>query len=240
MLSCSHRHSNRSRSVLGMMVLACLAGFLTSACKPDAGGKRVYREVVITRPVEPQPAHFEGDGHDHSQHSQDKSLPDGHPPIGSGSSGMNASALPASMRSGAGVELAWVAPAAWTETAGTGMRRASFSADGSGIQCTIVALGGTAGGVESNIRRWLGQVNLQLDADALAALMAGMESGTTTSGLSWQWVDFNSQLKTPENPSMMAAILQKEGSTVFVKMTGTGSELAAQEAALRQLVESIR
>jgi hypothetical protein len=218
---------------LRMLLLVLTTGLLSSACKPSGSEKRFYREVVISRPA-PDAGHHSGDGHDHSG---DSTLPEGHPPV---ASGMDPSALPPAMRGGAGVDLAWEAPAGWTETAGQGMRRASFSMDGSEVLCTIVTLGGSAGGTESNIRRWLGQVGLNLDAPAFASMMQSLESGSTASGLAWIWVDFNSLVQDAAAPSMVAAILEKDGSTVFVKMTGPAAELTKQDAALRALVKSIR
>ena len=207
---------------LGMLLLV-------GGCEKAGPEARFYREVVITRPVELD-AHA---GHDHSN-----SLPDGHPVV---ESGMKAEGLPPSLRGGAGVELAWDVPAGWTETAGQGMRRVSFNAEGSDMLCTIVTLGGSAGGLESNLRRWLGQVNLNLDAAALTELASNLETGATASGLSIQWVDFNPLLPAgSDKPSVKAAILSKDGSTIFVKMTGVAAELDQHDEALRSLVGSLR
>lgn len=219
--------------VLRMVMPVLAIGLLSAGCQPPEPEKRHYRELVIARPA-PAAAHHSVNGHDHSG---ELALPEGHPPV---AAGMDPAALPPGMREGAGVELAWDAPAGWTETKGRGMRRAAFSMDGTDVVCTLVALSGSAGGIESNIRRWLGQVDLHLDAPAFASMMQSLETGTAASGLTWTWVDFNPLVKEDTAPSMKAAILDKEGSTVFVKMTGPAKELARQDAALKALVHSIR
>jgi hypothetical protein len=232
-----HR-KNTFKNPSGTLLLRCLllvltTGLLNAACKPSGSEKRFYREVVISRPA-PDAGHHPGDGHDHSG---DSTLPEGHPPT---ASGMDPAALPPALRGGAGVELTWDVPADWVETAGQGMRRASFSIEGSEVLCTIVALSGSAGGTESNLRRWLGQVGLNLDTPAFASMMQSLEAGTTASGLAWTWVDFNPLVQGDAAPSIKAAILEKEESTVFVKMTGPAAELTKQDAALKTLVNSIR
>lgn len=227
-------HSCFSFGSVCLLMLISAAAFSSSSCKPSNLEKRQYREIVVSRPTPPPAGQDRAHGHDHSG---DQALPEGHPPVGSG---MDSGALPPSMRGGAEVDLAWDVPAGWTETPGKGMRRAAFSAEGSQMLCTIVALGGSAGGMESNVRRWLGQVGLDLDAEALASLLESLEKGSTSSGLIWSWVDFNPLLKDPTEPSMKAVLLEKEGSTVFIKMTGSGSELAVQDGAMRALVDSIR
>ena len=61
--------------------------------------------------------------------------------------------------------LAWDLPEGWTETPGNGMRLVTFhSTDKDPVECTIVSLGGMAGGLESNIVRWMGQINIPMPA----------------------------------------------------------------------------
>src|SRR5260221_6128721 len=66
----------------------------------------------------------------------------------------------------------WTVPSEWQEQPLSEMRLASFKAEGSGGQSADVSVSsfpGDAGGIESNINRWRGQVHQAvLDAESLA------------------------------------------------------------------------
>ncbi|MDH3582968.1 MAG: hypothetical protein OER86_01995 [Phycisphaerae bacterium] len=67
----------------------------------------------------------------------------------------------------------WDTPSTWHEHRGSGMRVATFHVQGTDHKLTIsvIALGGTAGGLLANINRWRGQIGLEpVEADALADL----------------------------------------------------------------------
>ncbi len=57
--------------------------------------------------------------------------------------------------------LVWSLPKGWTEAPGDGMRVATLVAPVPGrLECTVVALGGQAGGELENVNRWRGQIGL--------------------------------------------------------------------------------
>src|ERR1039457_6941126 len=68
----------------------------------------------------------------------------------------------------------WVAPQGWKQEAGSGMRLATFHllSDAKAIDCSIVSMGGMAGGLEANLRRWMGQIGVQAAPDELSHLIS--------------------------------------------------------------------
>jgi len=121
--------------------------------------------------------------------------------------------------------LAWVSPEGWREEAGKHMRMASFhpTADPKAIDCYIIALAGPAGGLEANLERWLDQLGLQASNDNVKQLFASSQILKTKDGLEIKVFDFTTlQTKgSPSNKSMMAAMIELDKTTVFVKMTGS-------------------
>ncbi len=121
--------------------------------------------------------------------------------------------------------LAWGRPEGWKQEAGTHMRMATFHqvADPQAIDCSIIALGGPAGGPEANLSRWMGQLGLQVSDDNLKQLLMSVQNLTTKGGLEAKVFDFTI-LQTKGNPSdksMIAAMMTVDQTTVFVKMTGS-------------------
>lgn len=140
--------------------------------------------------------------------------------------------------------LRWDSPEGWTEERGTGMRLASFTV-GSGGQtglCTLVELGGDAGGLDANIRRWIKQLDLAVPGpEAWEAFIQQQSPLTTAGGLSGMIVDLTT-LGSPaaDRPSMMAAMFSGSGSTVFVKLTGPVALLRGEQERFAALCRSLR
>ncbi len=121
--------------------------------------------------------------------------------------------------------LVWVSPEGWKQEAGTHMRMATFHpiADPSAVDCSIIALGGPAGGPEANLNRWMGQLGLQVSDDHLKQLLTSAQDIKTKDGLEGKVFDF-AILQTqglPSDKSMIAAMITVDQTTVFVKMTGS-------------------
>jgi len=72
-------------------------------------------------------------------------------------------------------DLAWLVPEGWRQQPGGGMRLAAFGIDGdeSGAITTLVVLGEAAGGVEANIQRWRGELELPPQAPAPSPTVEG-------------------------------------------------------------------
>ena len=135
------------------------------------------------------------------------------------------------------LKIAWTTPEGWTEAPGAAMRIATFRVGAS--ECTLVAFPGDVGGLEANLGRWLGQLNVEATPERLAALTAAAQPLRTTAGWEGRWFDFAPVLPPGAASSMLAALVPVEGRTLFVKLTGAPAALAAArrdvEAALADL-----
>ena len=187
--------------------------FLSTVSCEKAPEKYAYHEITIS---DTSPEMFDSDPHAglpgfESSPQQNLTNPSGMMPEGS-------------VPPGPSVDLAWDRPEGWQEQAGSGMRLVTFvSGEGDQkIECSIVSLGGMAGGLAANVKRWLGQLNITLDSQGLNEFLAGQKTVTAKGGWPVAVVDFTS-LRTssdPLEPSMMAAVLEMDDKTLFVKMTG--------------------
>ncbi len=139
--------------------------------------------------------------------------------------------------------LQWQTPPGWTEKKGGGMRLVTFttSSRAGSTETTIISLGGQAGGLEANVTRWMRQINLSAGQADLQRFLAGQEKLTTASGLPTTMVDFTGlQADLPgDAPSMIAAVMDRGRSQIFVKMSGPKAAVTEQRAAFRNLVTSI-
>lgn len=140
--------------------------------------------------------------------------------------------------------LRWSTPEGWEETPGTGMRLASFKigdTDNSG-QCTIVILSGAAGGLEANVKRWIGQLGLQVpEGDAFRTMMDRQETLTTRGGFPGVLVDLIelSDAQPGASESMIAGVITAGARTVFVKFTGPVALLNKEKENLASLCRSL-
>ena len=216
---------------------------------------REYEEITLASPLEnltrPQgnPHAFMGDGPTMGLDHPDISgaLPEGHPDI-SGSMSMGKmpgdpqtqQALAASV---AKAPLTWVTPDGWIEEAGSSMRVATFRVkdDAGGIECSIVSLGGQAGGYQSNVVRWMNQINIAIPpADQLENFIAGQESLKTEGGFSVKLIDLTGLAPEELSPSMIASIGELPDMTIFVKMTGARESLVKNRDKFKSLCASLK
>lgn len=129
-------------------------------------------------------------------------------------------------------------PEGWSEKEAGGMRLASFNVlvDGQTLDSSIVQLGSAAGDVPSNVNRWRGQVGL---ADAKAEdIDASAVSGSSELGPYRYW-----KLQNPEKASdggILAAMFHLPGAVLFVKVSGSASQMDQAEAGFAQLCKSLR
>lgn len=148
------------------------------------------------------------------------------------------------MDSVAQANIQWDVPAGWVEKKGGGMRVVSFVSDKyKNIDVSIVSLGGMAGGVDANITRWLGQLNLaELDAKVLSKWKNKIERVTSQGGHNLTLIDFTQLQKNnaKDSSSMMAAIANINGNTVFIKMMGPLNEVKQNQKSFRQLCASLK
>ncbi len=116
--------------------------------------------------------------------------------------------------------LTWEIPTGWRQVAGEGMRVVTFQliSDAKAIDCSIVALGRMAGTLEANLRRWMGQIQLQASSQELKTLIDAAASVRIKSGQEAHIFDFTN---LPSDQSMIVSMITMEDATVFVKMTGS-------------------
>ncbi len=139
----------------------------------------------------------------------------------------------------------WTLPEGWQQKPATGMRIATFGLKNneSAVDCSIVSLGAGAGGIEPNIIRWLGQLNLEVPPSAeLQDFIAKQETLTLDANVLALVIDFTGLQKksAPETPSILAAIIEANNQRIFVKMTGSREKILEQSKAFKALVKSLK
>ena len=141
--------------------------------------------------------------------------------------------------------LAWETPAGWVEKKGSGLRLATFSGTDPNavVEATIISLGGSAGGMVPNVTRWMQQIQIEVPATPdLESFINRQEKFPTSSNLPVQMFDFT-QLQDkagPDVPSMIAAVVERGGTQIFVKMTGSKQAVLKNREQLKNLAKSIR
>lgn len=134
--------------------------------------------------------------------------------------------------------LAWTTPHGWRQVRASSMRLASFAvAHGEETaDCSIVRLGGDAGGIVANVNRWRGQVGLEpLDqTDALGSV----QNGTSDAGAPF----VSARIVNPQAPAnaILAAIFPGPNDVVFIKFVGSAAAIEAHEQRFLALCQSIQ
>lgn len=137
----------------------------------------------------------------------------------------------------------WALPQGWKQEPAGGMRLATFHllSDAKAIDCSIVFLGGSAGGLEANLRRWMGQVGVQASSDELSTLISSAPGTKIKSGQGGKIFDFTSiqSGSKPSDKSMIAVMVAMDQGTLFVKMTGTVDTVGKNKADFFKLAGSV-
>lgn len=217
------------------LVLLSVITFAFSACAKQEG-KRVFDEIVILSPrgqVDMANPHAAIGLPSPSEMAKTPKMP------------MDMSQLPMGSAEKPDLKLSWKLPVDWVQRESSGMRLATFStgSDQNYAECTIISLSGQAGGSESNIKRWMGQVAIEEPSQAeFKKFLAQQESFKTQDGSSATFVDLT-QLqkdKADNEPSILATIIDFKGSAVFVKMMGTKAALSKNREKFRALCQSLK
>jgi hypothetical protein len=134
----------------------------------------------------------------------------------------------------------WTVPSEWKEQPLSEMRLASFKAEGSAGQSADISVSsfpGDAGGIESNINRWRGQVHQPvLDPDSLGKTL----DRVTVDGVPVVLVDVQTPEAEEKPDRIIGAVLRTADRTWFVKMSGAPAILQAQTENFKQFVNSFR
>ena len=225
--------------------LACLI-FCGTVCEKNET-KRHYQEIVIPSPLEGSA------GAKEDPHALLKTMlargEDPHafmrepqPGTDAGAGMAGAEQLP--MPAPSALSLTWSVPEGWNEEAGQGMRLATFTADSpNGIECTIVSLSGNAGGLDANVVRWMGQLKLEVPPDEVFDdFLSRQEKLTTANGAAFLLVDLTGlqPQADPASPTMLAAMGEINGTTVFAKMTGSIAAVQKNQDKFKTLCRSLK
>jgi hypothetical protein len=148
--------------------------------------------------------------------------------------------LRSSLAATAPAQIKWQTPAGWTELPASQMRVASFSVkdkDNQEAQTTIIPLPNLAGKDLENVNRWRGQVGLQ---PINASILATQVQTVKIAGMDGQLYDMAG---TPPDQNqvirILGAILNREGTSWFVKMTGPDTLVASQKSTFIEFVKNI-
>src|SRR6185295_10768170 len=127
----------------------------------------------------------------------------------------------------AGGGFKWQVPAGWTTGTGSSMRLVTLDVPG-GAQCWVTPLGGQAGGVQSNLDRWRGEVGAAKLTDAEFAALPKLK----ILGVDTPWVDVSGTYKgmggpkdLPATARVFAAACALPDSLVTFKMVGSPETL---------------
>ncbi len=198
-----------------------------SACGRDSGPTlRRYREIATDSSIHA--------GHSHGDPSSEMAQMR---EAASGMSDMTAPGAPAVTTANAPVS--WTTPEGWIEQTGNPMRIATFLVGEEKAECTLTAFPGSVGGIEENLQRWAGQINLKVAPETLSKFARAPQTFKTEGDFPCLVYDF-STVAPDSDPSMLAAILSLEDRTLFVKLTGSRALLAEQKEAFTALCRSLR
>ena len=149
--------------------------------------------------------------------------------------------------------LKWTAPPAWKAQPRRPMRAATYAVpkaanDPEDGECAVFYFGpGQGGGVDANVKRWIGQFEAPGGgpADKLAKTSKG-----TVSGLPVTRIDLTGTYKPAGGPMMQAtgskpgyrllgAIVEGPQGAVFFKFTAPAKTVAAQQSTFETLLKSV-
>jgi len=162
-------------------------------------------------------------------------LPEGHPPVG----GAAGAAMPP-MEGPSGAEnlpVAWTLPKGWVSVAGQGFRVATLKpAADSGVEVSVIALAGSAGGELANVNRWRGQIGLApVDEKALGTMRQVLKAP----GGSVTLFDMTSD-GAQKTRMLVGTLVIPSGDSWFFKLTGAPDAAGKVKPQFITLLESLR
>ena len=150
--------------------------------------------------------------------------------------------------------VSWTAPASWKAQRQRPMRAATYTVPAAGGdsedgECGVYYFGtGGAGGVEANVKRWIGQFRAPDGgpADQLARRASEKINGITVTTLdltgTYLFKPFPRAPRAIPKPGyrMLAAIVNAPEGEVFFKLTAPEKTTAAAEPDFRRMLQSLR
>lgn len=123
-------------------------------------------------------------------------------------------------------------PAGWTEKPGSGMRKVSYSIEGTAIDFYLISL--SMGDVPSNVNRWRGQVGLP---DSTPADIAKEVQVLKAGGHDVSYIEV---YNADGGKGIIAAIIDLSPNYWYFTAKGTVDELQAKASEIRVFLESIQ
>jgi hypothetical protein len=131
--------------------------------------------------------------------------------------------------------LKWTLPSGWKETAGTGMRLATWTPPG-GLKTegTVVSLPGDSGGDLANVNRWRGQIGLPPTDEA------GMKaSRTTVASKAGPVAVYDITSEGESKTRLIAAVVKTGDTTWFFKLMGDAGATESARAGFLAIMKSL-
>jgi hypothetical protein len=135
--------------------------------------------------------------------------------------------------------LKYTLPAGWQQKPVTEMRVASFAITENGKQAdvSVIPLGGWAGGDLANVNRWLGQVGQNPVTEAELPKLA---EKVQIAGQSADLYDLAGESPgSGDTERILAAVLHRDDTAWFFKMTGDGDLVEKNKAAFTAFLKSV-
>jgi hypothetical protein len=114
----------------------------------------------------------------------------------------------------------WNAPAGYKPGKGDAMRIATFTKQG--LDMSILSLPGDAGGLQSNLVRWAGQISLNVQPEQIATWIKSNKPESTQNDLPamiFNFADFQDKTEL-DKPSMISAVIYGNNEILFIKLSG--------------------
>ena len=166
-------------------------------------------------------------------------------PIHSATGIENSSLMPSS----SSFHWSWTPPEDWIEQKGQGMRLATLriAQNLEEIDCSIISLGGMAGGLEANLVRWMKQINLEVPQgktaqELLAEHKAISRDLKTMDQVSLSVFDLTLLQKNVSSSmsSMLVAMIATGDTTLFIKLTGTMDAIQKHRVEFFQFIRTFK
>ncbi len=141
------------------------------------------------------------------------------------------------------IPLLWTTPAGWSEQSKTSMRLANFEVAGDPeTECYLSILPGAAGGLEANVNRWREQMSLP----PLSSAEVDQLPRKKLFGRDAAFVDLEGTfvgMSGTENKTgfrLAGLLIEREGVSMFLRMTGPAAVVAAELSHFEELAQSFR
>lgn len=214
------------------LILVLISSILLVGCTNNNNKEiKVYEIIHHNKAVsQAMPAgHGPNDGHDHSGHDHEGHDHEGHDHAAKATT----QAAPSASSPSSSAGLTWKAPAGWKEIKGNSIRLVSFKIS-ENAECTFIVLSGQAGGLESNVNRWRGQIGLSQIGDTAVKDATQIVKTPLAEAKMFKLVNPNNK-----DLAFIATILPKDSSTLFVKLAAPANMIDSLEAPYMELLKSI-